>query len=507
MEENKENLINKELITVTKGAGVSFFGNVFGKGTKFIIIILLTRILGANLFGIYTLGETIVLFFSQFASLGLNQGALKYISAFRGKGDKQRIKGTFLSASFFSFSAGAIFGILLFFYSQQISIFFDTPELSQVLKIFSIALPFLSLSLVFSSSTRAFKTMKYKVIGGIIVRDLVQLLFILLFLFLGYKILGMIWAYVFGLVAGILTLFYFFKKLFPEIIFNKVKAIFENKKLFSTSLPLMYVGILGFLISWTDILMIGYFLPSEQVGIYKVVFRVSSLIIIFSGAFLSIFSPIVSEYYHKNKLKELNEIFKIITKWVSLLSLPIFLIILISPREVLNIFGSSFVIGVVPLLIISLTQLFNAFTFGVGASLAMTSYHNINAKISTFVVVLNIVLNYLFIAILNMGIVGAAIATATSLFFINIFRLFFAKRKLGLNPVSPKTSLIFSLATFSFFLVFFVKDQFFGNLHYFINLVLSSFLVVSIFGISALFFTIEEKDNFIFRKIKSRIKI
>jgi len=507
MDQNsKENRINNELITITKGAGFSFFGTVFSKGVKFIIVILITRILGVGLFGIYSLGLTIVNFVSKFSCFGLNQGSLKYIPVFLNQGDKKRTKGFILTAVTISLVAGVIAGFLLFFYSQEIANFFNKPKLFQTLKFFSIAIPFLTLLSVLSASTRGFKTTKYHIIGSIIVPNFVQLVFILLFYLLGYKLLGMIWAYIFALIAGCLVLFYYLRKLFPDLASKKIKPKFETKKFLSTSFPLMYVTILVSLISWTDILMIGYFLSSAEVGTYKVVITIAALIMIFLSSFISIFSPIISEYYHRDNLKQLNEILKTVAKWVLILSFPIFLSILVSPKEILGVFDINFLKGGTSLLILSCAQVFNVLTFAVRSSLSMTSYQNLDARLSTIVVILNIILNYVFIVIFNMGITGAALATAISLFLMNGFSLFFVYIKLHLNPISSKTFLIIFLAIFSIIPSLFIKYQFFENFHYFINLILSSLFVILIFSSTVLIFGIEKKDKFILKKIMNRIK-
>ena len=104
-----------------------------------------------------------------------------------------------------------------------------------------------------------------------------------------------------GLVLAIIALsflaFYFLeKKVFP-IFKTKVKAVSVDKELFSFSLPLLFAGIAGLVMGWTDTLMLGYFSSSADVGIYTVAFPTAQLIRAIPGAFATIFFPVISELY------------------------------------------------------------------------------------------------------------------------------------------------------------------------------------------------------------------
>jgi len=505
-EKNSQNVHN-ELITITKGAGFSFFGNVFGKISKFIITTLLTQILSINQFGLYSLGETILNFFSGIASLGLNRGALKHISAVKKKEDQTKIKGIIISAILFSSLAGIVSGILLYLFSGQIALFFKKPEFIQPLKIFAIGTPFLALLSVVADCTRGFKTTKYLVLGKIIFKDLIHLGIIGLFALLGFKLLGMIWAFIFSVLVSNIIILYYLKKIFiGNNSLKNIKAKFENKKLFSSSIPLMTESILISLVGWMDILMIGYFLPSSQVGIYRIVIMISMLTILFIQIFASIISPIVSEYFHNKQMKDLKKILKIITKWLFYLSIPIFLIIITSPKEILTIFGPNFKQGVLPLLILSTGEFLTIFSFGSSILLSMTIYQKSSVLIAGIGVLLNFSLNLLFLGFMNMGIEGAAIATSVALISISLLRLSKAKVKLGFLPFSTKTIMGFIGAGISLIIVFVIKHFSSFQIHYLLNLLLTFIIIISTFSAFIVITGIESEDKFLFKRILIKFK-
>ena len=67
----------------------------------------------------------------------------RFVSFYKGKGDKGRIKGTILCALKISLPLSIIFAVILFFHADWVSIRVShQPELTPVLRIFSIGIPF-----------------------------------------------------------------------------------------------------------------------------------------------------------------------------------------------------------------------------------------------------------------------------------------------------------------------------------------------------------------------------
>ena len=73
----------------------------------------------------------------------------------------------------------------------------------------------------------------------------------------------------------------------------------------------MFVTILQTLMHWMDILMLDIFVNAETVGYYHPAVRTAGLLQALLLSFLSIYSPMFSQFYkEKNKEKMLN-----IYKW------------------------------------------------------------------------------------------------------------------------------------------------------------------------------------------------
>ena len=132
-----------EITTIAKGAGIGFIGTIIGTGLKYLFELIIARNLGARLFGVFFLGFTIFKLLERVSTLGLHNGVLRYVSLFRGVGDKERMKGTILLSFKIVFIVGTAIAFLMIVFSQSISKnIFHQSHLSLVLKIVAIGVIF-----------------------------------------------------------------------------------------------------------------------------------------------------------------------------------------------------------------------------------------------------------------------------------------------------------------------------------------------------------------------------
>jgi O-antigen/teichoic acid export membrane protein len=178
--------------------------------------------------------------------------------------------------------------------------------------------------------------------------------------------------------------------------------------------------------------MLGYFMKASDVGIYNAACVVALQLIIFLSAFIAIFSPIASDLYNRKSHKELEKLFKIVTRWIFSLTLPLFIIVLIFSEYIMSIFGSSFVVGSSVLVILGFAQLINAATGPVGILLHMTGKQDIDFANGALLLFVNFGLNLWLIPFY--GVIGAAIATGISLILIHVLRLIEVAKVLKMNP-------------------------------------------------------------------------
>ena len=143
----------------------------------------------------------------------------------------------------------------------------------------------------------------------------------------------------------------------------------------------------------------------------------------------SIAAPMFSSYKAQGDMDGLKKIVMNIGYLNILISLPIFLLILIFPRLILEFFGEEFSGGIFPLIILSIGAILNALCGPVMYLLSMTGMEKSARNIIVIASLFNIVLNYVLIPVY--GIIGAAFATSVCTVLWNILAVIKTKKAYG----------------------------------------------------------------------------
>jgi len=181
-----------------------------------------------------------------------------------------------------------------------------------------------------------------------------------------------------------------------------------------------------------SILIMGHFLSATMVGIYATAQRFLPLILIPLGAFNTIFAPIISDLFAREKRKELENQFKIVAKWVFMTSLPIFTLLIFFSRQILGIFGPSFAPHSHAMIVLCIGQMIMAGTGSTGLMLMMTGRPQINLLNSVLFCLMGTSLNIYMIP--RYGIIGAAWVSALSFGTIQLLQLVEVWYLLGMHP-------------------------------------------------------------------------
>jgi len=490
-----------------KGSAATLIGASLGKAVFFLSQVLIARLLGVDYFGLYTIGFSVVKLCEILSSLGLKAGGMRFVSIYNNK-DGQRLKGILISAALISVANGAIVGSILYFLSTDISeLFFHNAALSAIIRLFAFSIPFVTGMNVVSSLLQGFQTTKYTIYSREFIQPLSNILLIVIFYYAGFDLPGMIYAFIishiFALVAGV----YYSSQLFPELFDRNMKTIFEIKQLISYSMPLLMLGFMGYFITWTDILMLGYLGSSRDVGIYRAASQLPLMMTLLVFATNSIYAPMAADLYHGNEMERLGNILKATTRWVSYATIPMFIFIIFSSRELMTIFGKEYIdVGSSVLIILSCSHMFDCMTGSVQATLNMTSKQKIELMNIIGTVMLSIILNYVLIP--HFGAIGAAVANCISITFINVLRLFEIHHLYKLHPFSMVTFKYLIPGFYSIITLVFLQYMLTGQLNFMIVLVTKLSIISIIFTMYLLisFKMMNEEDRFIIDKIRSKLQ-
>jgi O-antigen/teichoic acid export membrane protein len=399
------------LRSVTRGASVYFLGTGANKILRFIINLLLTRWLGAALYGIYTYGNTLMSMASILTRLGTGKSILKFIPQYEGdRANQNRILGLAYATSFV---ASLIVAAGLYLLAPTITeLTLGRPLLTDVLRLFAIILPFNTFINIIASVFQSIELPEYQMLSSTVALPAFRLVTIGVAIVLGASLIGVVAAMI---VAWVLTFGFAVALFLSRTDFRPTfrSSRKEMSEFYNFSVPLTFSQAGSFFQNRVDILMVGFFLSGSAVGIYNIATVLSRFLTMPLLGFSQMFPPIASRLYTNGELAELESLFARVTRWSFTLSLLPFLGALIYRREVLAIFGETFATGAGVLALFAFAQLTNA-TVGPSGYVLMMTGHQYLTMVNKWVLgVSNIVLNYLFI--MEFGLIGAALATASTL--------------------------------------------------------------------------------------------
>jgi len=491
---------------ILREAGISFSGMSIGSVFRYSFSIILGRFFGAQLLGFYSIANAIMRISEVFALLGLDTGVLRFVS--RNPKNKSDIKKILESSLKTAFLSSALIALGIFVLSDWLvqDILKEDISVSILLKWFSITLPFTVTTLILSSFTQAFQSLKYKIFVNQLLAPFTLLIFTILIFFISNPLAAIIFPTIISSFISIIAIFFFARR-FSKISIKKIFKTSFNKEILQFSIPLMFVSAVGIIMHWTDILMLSTFEDAYSVGLYHPIERTAGLIRMIFFAFAGIFSPMFSKYYYEKNNLKMKEIFDLSSNWILTFSMPLFIFFVLFPSDVLSIFGDEFVndFSLIFLLIGILIQSY----FGLGASiLSMAGFSNLNFLNVSIGLFLNIFFNWILIP--KYGLDGAVIATSISLIILSIIRLVQIYSKFRILNISVNSLKPMFVGAVTFLIIDFIplfnqslKDSNFvkhvGKISLaFIFTSLVYFMIYRLIGIS-------KGERMIFKRLKDRV--
>jgi O-antigen/teichoic acid export membrane protein len=192
-------------------------------------------------------------------------------------------------------------------------------------------------------------------------------------------------------------------------------------------------GTLFMVMTWTDTLMLGYFLEPETVGSYRVAFKIGTLITFAQFAVNAALGPRIAALWAKGERAELQaEIYRV-ARLNALVSVPAFGGIMLLAPWLLSFFSPELAPYAGVLRVLALGQVVNALCGPVMYLLNMTGNEQSAQKTMTVAALANAAANLALIPL--MGVAGAAWATSATMVLWNVWALIAVYRKTGIRTL------------------------------------------------------------------------
>ncbi len=477
----KKKEAGQDFNTIMKASGSTGGGRLVDTFFRLTTNMVLTRMLGAEIFGIFILGRTTVMVMSMISNLGMGLGVVRQIAFYAAQKDEDHVQQSIRIALIIPGILSVLTALLLFFGGDHVALsFFKKPALALPLKILVFAIPIITISQILLEVLRGFKKITRRVIVEYFLIPIANLLLIALFYFLGFKLEGAIIAFMVSNFMAFIILILFHRHIIKPIGPGPLFKKDEFLRFFKFSLPLTFVSVFNELKLRLDIIILGLLTTAANTSIYFIACRLASFLAMPSQASHMIFAPMVSGYYARGEIDKIESNYKNLTKMMFIGSMFLLGFIVIFSTELLSFFGPEFKKGKIVVVLVCLGQLVKTVVGNAGIILVMVGKPILNLLIMIVTVVLLAVLNILLIP--KLGIIGAGLANLTTVTVTSLMELSFVYHYLHIHPFRKDFLKCLNAGLIGGGIVFFLKKLVLPP-HF-----LSAILLMITFGI--LYFTI-----------------
>ncbi|MCK9401211.1 MAG: polysaccharide biosynthesis C-terminal domain-containing protein [Bacteroidales bacterium] len=489
-------IIQKQAIS---GTIFTFAGVAIGFVTSALIF---PRFLSSSEIGLFGILLSYSLIFGQFATLGTGRINIMLFPQYKNR--EKYHYGFFFIVILISI-VGLILAFISFTFLRDIIINNSKESSELFISYINYLYPLIFFTFLYFLAD-SFNTALFDALGGLILKEFVQriliLLFILPFIFkmISFHSYAQLFVVAVCLPSVILPVILLRKKEFRiKVVFdNKIR---ENRKLF------IDIGIYGIIIGFTglivlniDRIMVERFLGLSATGVYTTMAYFATLVSIPSRALAKISDPIIAQHWKENDLHNVRENYYRSSINQFLIGCLILVGIWGNIDNILTILPPEFATGKYVILFIGLAFLSDMSTGTSSFILANSVYYKYQAYIVLILVVLIVITNYLLIPL--WGLPGAALATLISKIISNMMRHFLLFKKFNLQPFNSRFLLIIGISLFAYLIGYIIPAK--SNLY--LDLILRSSVILILFVLPVIIFRLSPETNQYLLKLKKWIQ-
>lgn len=425
--------MNSHFLSVAKGTLVISFGILIENLLRLPLGIILARYLGPEELGRYHLTVSIVLVLSAFAMLGAGISLVRFIPFYHGRNDGEGLLGLLRLAFIIPFCLSVLGGVGLFVFGPIIaSSFFHDADLSPMLRVAAFFLPGWVLATVGGAALRGYQKMYHFTLSKKIILPSARFVFVICLAMTSLlSARTAVWSFGLALfVSAIFSLYFIRKLIYPKLI--NISARYDHAMLARFAVPGFAAQLIVFAGPSIKLLLLGILGTSHDVGIFGPIYEITILAALASTAIALSTAPKISELILLNDFKLLNDFYKMISKWVLLVSLPLFLVIIIFADVLLLLFGGGFQEGTLPLRILGVAGAANIILGMSQTFITMSGKSNLKLINISLLYVTMFGLDWFFIP--QWGLVGAALSTLVAAIVVSSLRFIQMHILFGINP-------------------------------------------------------------------------
>lgn len=485
--------------SIAKNAGITGLSEFPLIILGFINGILVTRMLGAYSYGLYSIGTNVIALIRPILTLGIQNGIVLFVG--KSSVDKELRNKTIRIGLVLVFSISLILALLILFSSNFISKKILNINEAWILRLFFPIIIYTGLLEITYAIFRAIqKVAIISVLQKIIAPTLALLANIIAYQF-NFGLKEVILRDI--IIQSTITLIciYLLNK-FTGFLSSKGIEYNIGKEMLIFSFPLFLSEALFVLLQRIDIFMIGAYLSPVEVGLYNVILKINLIIVVPVRAIDAIVIPMLAENIMDKERTQW--LYDVSCHWSMMATVPLVIIAITIPSVLLGVFGNEFSTeaGIMSLRIVSFGNFIAALFGSVSGILTMHGHTKIIFRNTVRMLLLLIPLEILMIP--RFGIFGAALTAA---FFRICWRLMLVMEVKKILKFLPPLRQILKMLAISL-LVFTLIHLFIKVINLTNELIIASIAIIlctALYFISLYFFRVFiPEDRVILNSILSR---
>ncbi|MDD1517392.1 MULTISPECIES: flippase [Bradyrhizobium] len=415
-------------------AGTIFVIRVISAGLAYVSQVLLARWMGTSDYGIYVYVWTWVLLLGSMMDFGISASAQKIIPEYRASGAQALLRGFLSGSRWLTFAVSTLVSLGLAGIVKLLSPWIDPAEVLP-LYIGCMTLPAFVVANTQDGIARSHDWMQLGLMPQFIIRQALIIAITALAFLLGYHLgavaamvasLGAVWI----AMAGQMVVLN--RKLADHV--TPGPKVYDVKGWLAVSLPILLVESFYLLLSYTDVLVLQQFRPSDEVGVYFAVVKTLALVSFIHYAMSATTAHRFAQYNASGDKARLSAYVAHAINWTFWPSLAATIVLLALGKPLLWLFGPQFMIGYDIMFVAAIGLVVRAAIGPVERLLNMLGQQKICALAYALAFVMNVVLCIALVP--RYGGHGAAAATSISLSFETVLLFWIVRQRLGLHVLA-----------------------------------------------------------------------
>lgn len=391
----------------------AFAIRIISAALAFLSQIVLARLMGEYQYGIFVFVWVLVVMVGDLSCLGFHTAIIRFLPHYKATGAFAEIRGLTGTARIFALLSGTL---VLAVGMIGLHLFGDRIETYYLLPIFIglLAMPMIALGDILEGTARANHWPVMALSPVYIIRPVLIILFMLAAIGFGAPHTA-VTAMQAALLATYVTALgqYAATLLRLRRHYHQGPRKVDFLSWLSVAFPIFLIEGVSFLLTNSDVVVVGIFLDPHEVAIYFAAAKTMALVHFINFSVKAASGPRFSSIIAEGTRQELEVAAIDAARWTFWPALGVGLAVLAAGHLLLSLFGGAFTAGYILMAILLAGILAKAMVGPAETLLMMSGKQNLCVALYAGALTANVTLNVLLIPVL--GIEGAAIATASAM--------------------------------------------------------------------------------------------